>query len=229
MDPKQRAAREAIRFIRSDSVIGLGTGSTADFFLIELQQALASGKLRKVRGVPTSNRTDHRCRELGIPLLSLSDVQSLDVAVDGADEVTVQLELIKGMGGALLREKMVAQNARSLVIIVDSTKEVPRLGTRSPLPIEVVQFEHQAQARFLKELGCEPALRNAVDGSPFITDNGNYIYDCRFPAGIADPHPLDRALAGRAGIVESGLFLNLAKVALIADDMSVRTIERTNP
>jgi ribose 5-phosphate isomerase A len=226
MGPKQRAAEAAVTYVRSGTVIGLGTGSTADLFLIALADALRAGKLREVSGVPTSEKTAARARELGIPLRSLAEVAELDVDVDGADEVTPTLDAIKGLGGALLREKIVAQNARTLVIIADAAKRVEKLGTKSPLPVEVVPFEHQAHERFLRSLGCTPTLRTKPDGSTFLTDNGNYIYDCRFPGGIDDPPALARALADRAGIVESGLFLGMAKVALIADQSTVMTLTR---
>ena len=131
--------------------------------------------------------------------------------------------LIKGLGGALLREKLVAQNSQRLIIIVDQSKLVEKLGTRSALPVEVTPFGHEANARFLETLGCIPVLRRHPDGAIFMTDNNNYILDCKFPV-IADPHGLDRKLADRAGIVESGLFLDLADAAIVADDDSVRTI-----
>ena len=226
MDPKQRAAEAALDYVRSDTAIGLGTGSTFDYFLPVLAEALKSGRLKNVVGVPTSERTAQRATELGIPIRTLMQIDRLDVDIDGADEVTPELDLIKGLGGALLREKVVAQHAWSLIIVADASKRVAKLGTRSPLPVEVVVFEHEAHARFLATLGCEPALRVTADGSPFRTDNANYLYDCRFPHGIDQPKRVERALQEYAGVVESGLFLRLAKVALIGDDETVHTLTR---
>jgi ribose 5-phosphate isomerase A len=228
MDPKQRAAEAALQqFIRSDSTVGLGTGSTAEQFVIALAAALRTGRLSNIRGVPTSLATERQARELGIPLVNLSDVAPLDLTVDGADELAPNLDLIKGLGGALLREKIVAQNSRTLVIIADTSKRVQRLGERSPLPVEVVQFAHEAQARFLSTLGCSPELRTRQDGTSFVTDNSNFIYDCRFPAatGIPDPNALAAALANRAGVVESGLFLGMASAAVIATEDGVEIMQ----
>jgi ribose 5-phosphate isomerase A len=226
MNPKQRAAEAAIQYVRDNTFIGLGTGSTADYFLIALADALKAGRLSNVRGVPTSEKTLSRARQLGIPMLTLAQADTLDMVVDGADEVSPQLDLIKGLGGALLREKIVAQNARSLIIIADGGKRVDRLGTRSPLPVEVTPFAHESQAKFLATLGCEPRLRAKPDGSTYLTDNGNPIYDCRFPAGIPDPAALNVTLSNRAGVITSGLFLGMADVALIADDDAVEVLRR---
>jgi ribose 5-phosphate isomerase A len=228
MDPKQRAAEAALQqFVRSDSTLGLGTGSTAEFFLVALGEALRSGRLSNVRGVPTSAATERRARELAIPLVDLSHVAPLDITIDGADEIAPNLDLIKGLGGALLREKIVAQNSKMLVIIADASKRVDRLGVKSPLPVEVIPFAHEAQARFLAMLGCSPQLRTRRDGMSFVTDNGNYIYDCRFaaPAGIPDPPALVAALANRAGVIEAGLFLGMAAVAIIGDEGGVQVMQ----
>ncbi len=226
MNAKQQAAEAAMEYVADGMIVGLGTGSTADYFLLALATALREGRLRDIHGVPTSTMSERRARELHIPLGTLADFPTCDVTVDGADEIDPQLNLIKGLGGALLREKIVAQNTRKLVIIADSSKVVPRLGTRAPLPVEVTQFANEAAEAFLRTLGCEPVLRTAPGGTAYVTDNGNLIYDCRFPAGIEDPAALDAALATRAGIVESGLFLGLADIALVADDQSVRKLTR---
>jgi ribose 5-phosphate isomerase A len=226
MNAKQRAAEAAIEHVRSGQVVGLGTGSTADYFLQALSAAIARGLLRDIRGVPTSIQSDRRARELDIPVISLADHPEPDVTVDGADEIDPRLELIKGLGGALLREKIVAQNSRKLIIIADAGKRVQRLGTKSPLPVEVIPFGHETQERFLAALGCTPAIRKAPDGRVFTTDNGNLIYDCRFTEGIKDASVLSEALGNRAGVVESGLFLGLATVAIVATDNSVETLHR---
>ena len=216
MDPKQRAALAAVEMLTSGMVVGLGTGSTAEYFIRALGEAIRSGRLKDIRGVPTSNRSAQLARELSIPLVSLAQVDQIDVDVDGADEIDPKLDLIKGLGGALLREKIIAQNSRRMIVIADESKRVDVLGSRAPLPVEVVQFEHEAQARFLRTLGCTPTLRTGADGKPFVTDNGNVLYDCRF-ARIQDAEALQAALKQRAGIVESGLFLHIADAAIIAD------------
>jgi ribose 5-phosphate isomerase A len=225
MNPKQAAADAALPFIKSGMIVGLGTGSTADYFLKALGDAIAAGKLRDIRGVPTSVQSDRRARELGIPIVSLIDHPRTDVTVDGADEVDPQLNCIKGLGGALLREKIVAQASAGLIIIADGSKAVQKLGTRSPLPVEVAPFMYQAHEPFLRSLGAEPVLRKNADGNPYVTDNGNYIYDCRFQA-IEDPAGLQFKLKQRAGIVETGLFIGLATLAIVADNSGVRTIKK---
>jgi ribose 5-phosphate isomerase A len=217
MNPKQRAAESAMSHVQSGMVVGLGTGTTADEFLKVLASAIKEGKLTNIRGVPTSRQSERRARALEIPLVSLVEAPHPDVTIDGADEIDPNLDLIKGLGGALLREKIVAQNSSKLVIIADASKVVEKLGTRALLPIEVVQFSHEAHVPFIRSMGGDPALRRAKDGSPYLTDNGNYIYDCRFADGISDPHKVEQALRTRAGIVESGLFLGMAAVAVIAD------------
>jgi ribose 5-phosphate isomerase A len=220
MNPKQRAAEAAIQFVKSDSVIGLGTGSTADFFLQSLASAIKTGALQGVRGVPTSVQTERRATELGIPLSTLALTPRLALTVDGADEIDPHLNLIKGLGGALLREKLVAQCSDLLVIIADAGKQVPSLGAKCSLPVEVAQFGFEVQADFLRSLGCEPVLRAAANGAPYQTDNGNFIYDCRFRQ-IADPSNVEAILKQRAGIVATGLFIQMAGIALIGDDTTV--------
>lgn len=207
-----------MKFVRSGMIVGLGTGSTADQFLQSLSSAIQAGTVRDIRGVPTSRQSERRAEALGIPLGTLAQFPRPDVTIDGADEVAPNLDLIKGLGGALLREKIVAQNSRQLVIIADASKSVARLGTHSMLPVEVVPFAHEVQEPFLRSLGATPTLRRAADGAVFVTDNGNYIYDCRFPNGIEQAKALETSLRLRAGVVETGLFLGLARVALVADE-----------
>jgi ribose 5-phosphate isomerase A len=217
MNPKQRAAEAALKFVEDGMIVGLGTGSTADQFLQALATAIKSGAIRGIHGVPTSRQSEHRAQSLGIPLATLAECPHPDVTIDGADEVGPNLDLIKGLGGALLREKIVAQNSRKLVIIADASKSVMKLGTHSMLPVEVVQFAHEVHEEFLRSLGATPTLRRGSDGAGFVTDNGNYIYDCRFANGIDDPKVLEGRLRSRAGIVETGLFLGIASIALVAD------------
>ena len=223
MNPKQRAAEAAMSFVKSGMVVGLGTGTTADFFLVALANAITSGKLTGVRGIPTSKQSERRAQELGIPLTNLVSSPMADITIDGADEIAPNLDLIKGLGGALLREKIVAQNSKQLIIIADAGKRADALGTKSPLPVEVAMFAHECHVPFLKSLGANPLLRPTGDGKTFITDNGNCIYDCRF-SPIHDPRKLEAALLDRAGIVDCGFFLGMAKVALVADDQRVNEI-----
>lgn len=225
MDPKQRAGQAAVELLQSDTIIGLGTGSTADCFHIALADAIKSGKLKGICCIPTSRRAEAHAKELGIPLTTLAESPNPDVTVDGADEVAPNLDLIKGLGGALLREKIVAQNSKRLIIIADTSKSVSVLGSKSAVPVEVAVFGYETQDAFLRGLGCQPALRRRDDGSPYVTDNGNYIFDCKFP-GIKDPNALERSLKSRAGVVDSGLFLGMADTALIASENEVKRIDR---
>ena len=202
--------------------LGLGTGSTVAWFLRHLGARLASGELTGVVGVPTSIRTEKAARRLGIPLGTLSELAPLDLTVDGADEVDPQLNLIKGLGGALLREKMVAQASDRFVVVADDTKVVNRLGERAHLPVEVVPFEFDSHFKWLQALGADPEARRNEGGEVYTTDNGLIVIDCGFVNGIDDPRELDRRLASRAGIVESGLFLGMASEAVIAGADGVR-------
>jgi len=222
---KRRAAEHAAGRVRSGMVLGLGTGSTVAHFLDLLGGRLASGDVTDVAGVPTSRWTEQEAQRLGIPLTTLGRHDRLDLTVDGADEVDRRLDLVKGMGGALLREKMVAQASESMLVIADATKEVDRLGTRSPLPIEVLPWGYEGHVRFLASVGAEVTLR-IDDGVPYVSDNGNYILHCRFPDGIEDPQGLEAALQGRAGIVETGLFLGIAAEVVIATAEGVRLLRR---
>ena len=206
--------------------LGLGTGSTVAHFLEHLGARLACGELKDIAGVPTSVRTGKAADALGIPLGSLSELAPLDLTVDGADEVDPGLNLIKGLGGALLREKMVAQASRRFIAIVDETKLVARLGERAPVPVEVVPFEFESHLGWFAAMGAEPRLRMDGGGGAYRTDNGNVIVDCRFDGGIPDPAALERRLAHRAGVVESGLFLGMADEAVVAGAGGVRRLKR---
>ena len=219
---KDMAGRDAARRVRTGMRLGLGTGSTVAYFLESLGARIAQGELADVAGVPTSLRTGDACRRLGIPLGTLEVLAPLDLTVDGADEVTPGLDLIKGLGGALLREKMVAQASRRMIVIVDDTKLVDRLGESAPVPVEVVPFEFASHLTWFTQLGAEPVIRRDGEGGMYRTDNGNLIIDCHFPGGIDDPAALDRRLAHRAGVVESGLFLGVADEAVVAAAGGVR-------
>ncbi len=219
---KRAAGIEAAGLVEAGMRIGLGTGSTVAHFLLFLSERINRGGLRNVLGVPTSLWTAQRARDLGIPLTSLAEHPFLDLTVDGADEVDPNMDLIKGLGSALLREKMVAQASSRLAIIADDGKVVDRLGQISPVPVEVVQFGWEVHENFLQAQGARPVIRQRDDGQPLTTDNGNYIIDCHFPDGIADPQALDAALAARAGIVESGLFIGMATEVIIGAQDGVR-------
>jgi ribose 5-phosphate isomerase A len=223
---KKAAGVRAAEAVRPGMALGLGTGSTVSYFLAALGRRCKEGELPGIRGVPTSLRTEREASSLGIPLVTLEEVGWLDLTVDGADEVDPELDLIKGLGGALLREKMVAQATRRFVVVVDEGKLVPRLGTRSPLPVEVVPFAWRSHLPFLESLGAHVELKVRPDGEPYVTDNGNLIVHCRFPDGIGEPAELEAALASRAGIVETGLFLGLAEEVLVGGEGAVRSVSR---
>jgi ribose 5-phosphate isomerase A len=223
---KRAAAERAVELITSGMVVGLGTGSTVQPLLDALARRLREGTVRNVVAVPTSDATAHRCRTLGIPLATLDEYPELALAVDGADEVDTRLNAIKGMGGAMLREKVVALAAKRFVLVADESKLVRRLGTRAPVPVEVVPFGWSTLIPFFEKLGAEPLLRRGPAGDPFVTDNGNYVVDCRFERGIADPAAVARALARRTGIVEDGLFLRIARLAVVAGRRGVRLLRR---
>ncbi len=223
---KRAAAERAVELITSGMAVGLGTGSTVRPLLDALARRLHDGIVRDVLAVPTSEDTAQRCRGLGIPLVTLADQPQLALAVDGADEVDPRLNLIKGMGGAMLREKVVALAAKRFVVIADESKLVRRLGTRAPVPVEVIPFGWSGLLPFFEGLGAEPVLRRGPGEEPYVTDNGNYVVDCRFPRGIADAPAVARALARRTGVVEDGLFLRIARLAVIAGRGGVRLLKR---
>jgi ribose 5-phosphate isomerase A len=225
-DLKQAAAERAVDFVQSGMVVGLGTGSTAIFATRRIGALLRDGTLRDVTGFPTSKATADEARALGIPLLGDDLPKSIDVTIDGADEVDPQLELIKGGGGALLREKIVAQATRREIIVVDESKLSPVLGTRWALPIEVIPFGWRSQARFIEELGGRVVVRQDGHGAPFRTDQGNLILDCAF-GPIAQLQALATQLAARAGIVEHGLFLGITTDLIIAAKDGIRHMTRS--
>ncbi|MSR73866.1 MAG: ribose-5-phosphate isomerase RpiA [Planctomycetes bacterium] len=218
---KEQAAMTALDEVRSGMRLGLGTGSTVTWLLRGLGARLRAGTLKDITGVPTSERTVTQCREEGIPLVALESVDLLDLAIDGADEVDPHLNLTKGLGGALLREKMVATTARRFVVIADATKDVPRLGTRSPVPVEVVTFAWRSHLPFFTHLGARPVPRVSQTGDLQLTDNGNIIVDLRFEHGISDVNALAAALDARPGVVEHGLFLGMCSRAIFATPQGI--------
>lgn len=218
-DPlKRAAAREALARVHAGMRLGLGTGSTMTHFVDLLADALDRGDLADVAGVPTSERTRAQAERRGIPLLDLHSGAPLDLAIDGADEVDPRLDLVKGLGGALLREKMVVQAAETFVVVADESKEVGRLGTRAPLPVEVVPFGWPSHLAALESLGARGELRRVEGGDPFTTDNHNFIIDAHFEGGIEDPFEVEERLRARAGVVATGLFLDLAAEVILASD-----------
>jgi len=211
---KRAAAQGALHYVKNGMVVGLGSGSTASFVVRALGARMATGL--KIVGIPTSERTATLARSLGIPLATFAEYQRIDLTIDGADEVERgSLNLIKGMGGALLREKIVAAASRRLVIVVDQEKLVDRLGDNTAVPVEVVQFGWQSTAAALERLGAAPRLRPAGEDHPFITDGGNYILDCTF-GGIGDPQSLERRINSIVGVVECGLFIGRSSDVIVA-------------
>ncbi|MBL8949489.1 MAG: ribose-5-phosphate isomerase RpiA [Myxococcaceae bacterium] len=218
-------------YVKSGMKLGLGTGSTVTFSIDLIGAKLKRGELRDIVGVSTSERTTKQATSLGIPLSDLQQTPQLDVAVDGADEVVKAGEsffLIKGLGGALLREKEVAKRSKQLIIVADDSKVVKKLGTKSPLPVEVEKSAWQAVAKALEGLGGTAKLRES-SGQPYVTDNGNHIVDVKWAEGIDDPRGLGRTLDGLAGVKAHGLFLDLTHAVLIASPKGVVTVGRADP
>lgn len=222
---KRQAAERAVEYVESGMVVGLGEGSTAAFAVLRIAELLRVRKLRDILGVPCSRRVEVQARMLGIPLTTLEEHSVVDLTLDGADEIDPDLNMIKGGGGALLREKIVAQASRREIIAVDESKLSPALGANWPVPVEVIRFGWRTQVSYLESLGAKPALRLAGDGMPFETDQGNLILDCDF-GPIADPAQLASRLTERAGIVEHGLFLGLVTEIIVASVDGIRHIER---
>ncbi len=219
---KEAAARASLRFVRDGDIVGLGTGSTAVYAVRFLGERVQAGL--KIRGIPTSIHTQELATSLGIPLTTLDEVQEIDVTIDGADECDPQLRLIKGGGGALLREKIVASATRKLVIIADSSKQVPMLG-KFPVPVEVIKFAEALVAKKIAAMGASVKVRADSSGRRFITDEGNHILDCNF-GHIPDPPALARKLETTPGVVEHGLFIGMANIALIGKGDQVQELPR---
>ncbi len=218
---KQQAADQVLTYIRSGMIVGLGAGSTAILAVRGLARLLARGELTDIQGIPCSRVIEAEARRLGIPLTTLEDHPVIDLTFDGADEVDPALDLIKGGGGALLREKIVAQASCREIIIVDESKLSPALGVHWAVPVEVIPFGWRTQAAYLEGLGGRPILRVWADGKPYITDQGNFILDCNF-GPIDDPVGLGGRLDARTGVVAHGLFLGLATDLIVAGVSGVR-------
>ena len=221
---KRAAAQTAVALINDGMIVGLGTGSTASFAVSIIAQRVSDGL--NIIGIPTSEKVEQLARSMGIPVSTLAEHDHIDVAIDGADEVEIgTLNLIKGRGGALLREKIVATAAEHLVIVVDDSKLVDCLGIRNPVPLEVVPFGWQATAKRLRSLGASLTLRLGPDGHPFISDGGHYILDCVFGA-IEYPVHLQQQLDRTVGVVESGLFLGLTSQVIVGSRKGVSVLHR---
>jgi ribose 5-phosphate isomerase A len=221
----RQAAEEAVGFIESGMVVGLGHGSTAVFAVRRIAEFLKTGRLKEIVGVPCSAQVEAAARQLGIPLTTLEEHPIIDITIDGADEVDPQLDLIKGAGGALLREKIVAQASCREIIVVDESKLVPVLGARKALPVEIVPFGWRTQVEYLQSLGARAEVRVKGDRTFFETDQGNLILDCVF-GPIDQPTSLAARLSARAGIVGHGLFLGLATDVICAGPDGIRHLRR---
>ena len=219
---KEAAARASLRFVKDGQVVGLGTGSTAAYFIKLLAEEMKRGL--RIRGISTSDRSRELAESLGIPLTTLDECQEIAVTVDGADEVDPQLRLIKGGGGAMLREKIVASATKQLVIVADASKQVPMLG-KFPLPVEVIRFAQALVVKRITALGAAVSVRKNADGAPYVTDENNYILDCRF-GQIRDADTLARELSEMPGVVEHGLFIGMASVVLFARGSEIVELRR---
>jgi ribose 5-phosphate isomerase A len=214
---KELAGRAAAELVVDGNIVGLGTGSTAYFAVIALGERVKTGL--KIIGVPTSVATGELARSVGIPLSTLEAHPDIDITIDGADEVDPQLRLIKGGGGALLREKIIATASKKMIVVADSSKLVSTLG-KFPLPVEIIPFASAVLEKKITALGSICKLRNRTDGTPFVTDEGHHILDCTF-GKIVDPPALARALSEMPGVVEHGLFIGIAKMAIVGKANSV--------
>jgi ribose 5-phosphate isomerase A len=222
---KQEAAERAVDFVKSGMIVGLGHGSTAAFAVKRIARLLETGELSNILGIPCSLKVEDEAQGLGIPLTTLEEHPIIDVTIDGADEVDLSLELIKGGSGALLREKIVAQASRREIIVIDESKLSPSLGTRWPVPVEVVPFGLRCQVEYLGSLGARVRVRQTSHGDRFTTDQGNLILDCDF-GPIEDPEKVASKIEARAGIVGHGLFLGLATEVIVANAKGVRHLTR---
>ena len=219
---KRNAAEEAVKFVKDGMIVGLGTGSTAKIVVDLIGEKLS--KDFKIKGMPTSIKTKQQAEKLGIELINIDDQDVIDLAIDGADEVAPDMSLIKGLGGALLREKKVEKKAKELIIIVDESKMVGKLG-RGELPVEVRSEDYESTATEIENMGCEAKLRLEDNGEIFVTDNKNYIYHCLFPNGIENPKEMDKKLQNINGVRDTGLFINMATKIIIGNDEGTRVLE----
>jgi len=219
---KRNAAEEAVKLVKNGMTVGLGTGSTAAIAVDLIGEKLSDNF--QVVGMPTSIQTQKQAEKYGMKLIDIDDKESIEIAIDGADEVSDELNLIKGLGGALLREKKVEKKAKELIIIVDESKMVGKLGV-GPLPVEVEITNHNQTSKEIGKLGCRVEHRIENNGRPFVTDNGNYIYHCHFNNGIDNPKNIDRNLLDIDGVVDTGLFIEMATKVIVGNQNGTKIIE----
>lgn len=222
---KKQAAEKAVEQVQSGMVVGLGTGSTTNYAIKKIGELLQSGELKEIVGIPTSKATEELAKSLNIPLTSFDEKQEIDLTIDGADEVDEELNLIKGGGGALLREKVVAQASKREIIIVDESKLSKKLGEKWGVPVEVLKYCVQLEKKFLESLGAKVELRKDKSGDAFLTDEGNYILDSNFGL-INSPKELSHQLEARAGIVEHGLFIDLTSEVIVASSGGIKVLKK---
>ena len=220
---KKLAGEKAVEQIKDEMIVGLGTGSTVEYTLRKIGELVRNGL--KIQAIPTSIQTKRIAQEEKIPLTTIEEHPEIDITIDGADEVDSYLNLIKGGGGALTREKIIAFNSKKLIIIVDDSKVVKALGIDFPLPVEVVKFGWTATKKALESFGCEVIRREVMPGEPFITDNGNYILDCDFEY-IKEPEQMEININNIPGVVENGLFINLAHQAIVGGKQGIVTLDK---
>lgn len=225
---KKQAALTAVDFVQPGMIVGLGSGSTAAYALEEIGKLIRDGQLKSIVGVPSSIKTAAHARQIGIPLASLGQYPELDLTIDGADEVDPDLNVIKGGGGALLREKILAQNSQRFIIIVDESKLSPALGVKRMVPVEVIPFGLYPILKYLTTLSIVARLRLDEKDEPVQTDQGNFIIDCKFEK-ISQPYQLADQLSAKAGIVEHGLFLGLATDMIVAGEQGVQHVVAKKP
>lgn len=220
---KKQAGEEAVKHIEDGMIVGLGTGSTVEYTLRKLGQIVRDGL--KIQGIPTSIHTKRIAKEENIPLTTLEEHPEIDVTIDGADEVDSRLNLIKGGGGALTREKIIAFHSKKLIIVVDDSKIVKMLGIDFPLPVEVIKFSWESTKKVLEDFGCTVERRKVMGEEPFITDNGNYILDCEFER-IDEPEVLEKEINLIPGVVENGLFIDLANEVIVGGKQGILTLDK---
>ena len=220
---KKLAGEKAVEHIEDGMIVGLGTGSTVEYTLRKLGTLVRDGL--KIKGIPTSIHTQRIAKEEQIPLITLEENPVIDVTIDGADEVDSNMNLIKGGGGALLREKVIAFNSKKVIIVIDDSKVVKALGIDFPLPVEVVKFGWTSTKKTLEDFGCNVELRKIMGEEPFITDNSNYILDCEFER-IAEPEQLEIDMNNIPGVVENGLFIGLVDEVIVGGKQGILTLDK---
>lgn len=222
---KKKAAEKAVEYVKSGMILGLGTGSTTYYALEKIAELLGKGELKNIKGIPSSVQTENQALQLGIPLTTIEEYPVIDLTIDGADEIDSKLNLIKGGGGALLREKVLAQASKMEIIIADDSKYVESLGTNWFVPVEVLKFASHSEMLFLESLGADVKLR-MKDEHPFVTDEGNFILDAHF-GKIENPSELARKMENRAGIIEHGLFIDLTDKVILAGVKGITELDKT--